>query len=140
METYICDRCGAEFQDEPFRRDGECLCEECYLEEHTRVCPVCEEHFEPDESDGEHFFITKETSETARKPVGMYRVLKHPFFHGNCVEGFEGFFDGAVEQVNDLDIEAHLSKKYGGHVEVSTDLICPECAAKYKAIQQKQTA
>ena len=131
METHVCSRCGAEIEDEPFKRNGECLCEECYLEECTQTCPVCEEHFEPEEGGSEHFFITKKTSRITGQPVGLYRVLKHPFFHGNCIDGFDAFYKDAIEQVNDLDIEDYLSKKYGEDTEVSTDIICPDCAARY---------
>ena len=135
--THICDHCGRKFDYMPFQRDGECLCEECHLEENCQTCPVCENYFEPEEGDEELFFITKKTAEATRRPVGLYRVLKHPFFHGNCVEGFEGFFDGAVEQVNDLDIEDHLDKEHPFYEKhsVATDIICPDCAARYKSIR-----
>ena len=131
-----CDCCGKsvfKLYDFPEIRDNEVFCEDCYKERFMSICPVCEEHFELDEKDGEYFFITKHTTEDTRLPIGMYRVLKHPFFYGDCVTGFDGIFEDAIEQVNDLDIE-ELKNMRLGYVceeEVETDMICPECAKKY---------
>lgn len=132
-----CDRCGKsvfKLYDFPEIRDNEVFCEDCYTEYFMSTCPVCEEHYEPDEKDGEYFFITKHTTEVTKLPIGMYRVLSHPFYYGDCVTGFDGIFKDAIEQINDLNIEELKNMRLGcvmDEEEVETDMICPECAKKY---------
>lgn len=134
-----CDYCGKsifKLDDFPEVRNNEVFCEECYEEHFMAICPVCEEHYEPDEKDGEYFFITKETQKTTHVPIGLYRVKEHPFYYGDCISGFDAFFDGAIEQVNDLDIEELKNIRLGCmkyEEEVETDMICPDCAKKYMA-------
>lgn len=137
-KTVVCSVCGETIPTgDAFERDGEYYCEECHLAENCQTCPVCEEHFEPD--GGDYFFITKKTSGITGKEVGLYRALIHPFFFGNCVEGFERFREGSIEKVNGLDIEDHIRKGYPfaseDDVTVATDIICPDCAAKYGSAQ-----
>lgn len=121
------------------------LCEECYCHM-TAVCPVCGEHFTPlcGEDTGlsrtkegeEYFFITKATAKVTRKPVGLYHVLERPFFYGDCVIGFDDFYLDAIEQVSTLDIEDYLDWLYPRiEHKVATDILCPECAEKYKNLK-----
>lgn len=142
-EKIICARCGEEIMP-----GFECgteerpLCEECYYDM-TDICPVCEEHFTPlygediglsrTQEGEEYFFITKATAKVTSKPVGLYHVLQRPFFFATCVTGFEGFIEGAIEQVSTLDIEAYLDRQYPRiRHTVATKILCPECAEKYK--------
>lgn len=129
-----CDHCGKsifDLNDFPEIRDGEVFCEDCYSVEHRTICPICEEEYEKDDKT-DYFFITKSTTMDARLPIGLYKALKRPFFYGDCVTGFEGFFDGAVEQVNDLNIDEFVSIKLSrlnnDEEEIETDMICPDCA------------
>ena len=145
-EKLICSRCGAEIEEGfEYGTEEEPLCDECYYDD-TDICPICEEHFEPVGGEGrfhdavkegeEYFFITKESSELTHKPIGMYRVKEHPFFWGDCVSGFDAFISDAIEQVNDIDIEAHLDKQYPRNEHhVPLAMICPECAKKYVNIK-----
>ena len=59
-------------------------------------------------------------------------MLQRPFFFGDCVTGFDGFIEGAIEQVSTLDIEAYLDRLYP-RIEhtVGTETLCPECAEKF---------
>lgn len=135
-----CDYCYCEIEDEPFRGDGMTLCEDCWLDLCCSTCPVCEEHYEKDSvktGENEYFFLTRETAELTGHPVGMYRVLEHPFYYGDCVTGFDDFYDGAVEQVSDLDIEEQKrSESRYFDRRIHADIICPDCAAKYKDIRK----
>ena len=141
---YVCDGCLEsvfEMDDYPFIREGRCLCEDCWEEEYTERCPVCEELYEKDEQEGkdEYFFITPGFAKETSKEVGMYKVLEKPFFYGDIVCGFDGFYSDAIEKVNDLDIEAYLQKEYNNpDLHVPVDIMCPECAKKYLEIGNKQ--
>ncbi len=132
-ECCMCRKSVFQMDDYPAVRDGSVYCEDCYCEEVLDTCPLCEEHYDPaDLGDGEYFFITPSFAKTVHKPVGMYRVLEHPFFYGNCVTGFDDFYDGAIEQVSDFDIEAYLRKvRQRDDITVGIDIICPDCAKKY---------
>ena len=146
-EKLICTHCGDEITPGfEFGTEEHPLCEECYCDM-TDVCPVCEEHFTPLDGEDiglsrtkegeEYFFITKATAKVTGKPVGLYHVLEWPFFYGDCVTGFDGFIEGAIEQVSTLDIEDYLDRQYPRiEHEVATDILCPECAEKFRNIKE----
>lgn len=140
-----CDHCGKsifDLNDFPEVRDGEVICEDCYCEEYRTTCPVCEEGYEKD-AETDYFFITRNTTRDARKPVGLYKALERPFFYGDCVTGFDGFYEGAIEQVNDLDIDEYRAVEIGRFEEynaVKTELICPDCAKLFTQYENLMTA
>lgn len=131
-----CDNCGKsvfEMNDFPevLTDKDELLCEECYDEEYRTVCPLCEESCEKEDMT-EYFFITKKTSKTVHKPIGMYKILKYPFYYGDCVFGFDAFFDDAIEKVSDLNIkEAYYMHNPNNEKDILLDCICPDCAKRY---------
>lgn len=133
---YSCDNCGKsvfEMNDFPevLTEQDELLCEECYDDEYRTFCPLCEDTWEKDDMT-EYFFITKETSKEVHKPIGMYKILKHPFYYGDCVFGFDAFFDDAIEKVSDLDIKEVYSIMHPGlNKEILLDCICSGCSEKY---------
>ena len=122
-------------EDYPVVKDGEVYCEDCYNDLFTTTCPVCEERYN-DEHESDYFFITKETRRGTGKPVGLYHVTDYPFFHGDCVTGFDDFFDDRIEQINDLDIdEFEPLWTQNSQYHAKTDIICPDCAEKYRAYE-----
>ncbi len=131
-----CDNCGKsifEMYDFPevLTDKDELLCEECYDDEYRTVCPLCEESCEKEDMT-EYFFITKETSKLVYKPIGMYKILKYPFYYGDCVFGFDAFYDGAIEKVSDLNIEeAYYMHNPNNNKDILLDSICPDCATMY---------
>lgn len=132
-----CDHCGKsifELDDFPCVsvERKEVLCEDCYDEEYRTTCPICEESFETDEMT-DYFFISKSNSKEVGMPSGIYKILERPFYYGDCVTGFDAFFDGAIQKVSDIDIEEvysilhpRLDKGY-----ITLDRMCPDCAEKY---------
>jgi hypothetical protein len=131
-----CAHCGKsifEMDDFPevLENEREVLCEDCYDEEYRTYCPLCEDSFEKDDIT-EYFFISKETSKEVHKPIGMYKILKYPFYYGDCLSGFDDFFDDAIEKVSDLDIqEAYSMINSDNRKDIMLDCICPNCAEKY---------
>lgn len=132
-----CDNCGEsifemdDFPDVSVERE-EVLCEDCYGEEYRTICPICEESFEIDEMT-DCFFISKTNSKKVRKSSGIYKILKRPFYYGNCLTGFDAFFDGAIEKISEIDIEEvyfilhpELNKE-----DLTLDCMCPHCSEKY---------
>lgn len=133
---YSCDNCGKsvfEMNDFPevLIDEDQLLCEECYDEEYRTVCPLCEDLCKKEDMT-EYFFITKETSKAVHKPIGMYKILKFPFYYGDCVFGFDAFFDDAIERVSGLDItEAYALHNPSNGKDILLDNICPDCAERY---------
>ena len=131
-----CDHCNTsifELNDFPeaLTEQNELLCEDCYDNEYRTVCPLCEESWEKDDMT-EYFFITKEVSKKVHKPIGLYKILQYPFYYGDCVFGFDAFFDGAIEKVSDLDIkEAYSTINPRSEKDILLDCICPDCAERY---------
>lgn len=129
-----CDSCGKsifELDDFPVVRDNCVYCENCYDETYSTICPICEDKYEEDDQT-DYFFITKRTKKETRQPIGLYKAIKKPFFYGDIVCGFEGFYDDAIEQVNDLDIDEYFEARQAYKKEVSTDLMCPNCAERFQ--------
>ena len=131
-----CDDCGEsffemdDFPDISIEND-EVLCEDCYFDKYRDTCIICEESYEKEDV-SDYFFITQKNTKTAGIPVGMYKVLKRPFYYGDCITGFDAFFNDSIEKVSNMDI----NKVYAAHnprneKEITADLICPDCAEKY---------
>ena len=121
-----CDYCGDsifeldDFPEVDVEKDM-VSCEDCYDEHFKTTCPSCENSYTDDELT-DYFFITKDTAETVNRPVGLYKILKRPYFYGDCVTGFDDFFPDAIEKVLDID----LNKK-----GVLLDCICQDCLSRY---------
>lgn len=133
MGTIIkneCEYCGC--SESIIESDDEIICEECYDEEYTRDCSICEEYYDTKNYAPDHFVITEEVGAEIDRIPGIYKVLTRPFFYGDIVTGFDAFFDDAIELV--IPIRMNLFKKIDVGEECSNvvaDMICPECIDKY---------
>lgn len=133
--NFECENCGGnvfEWGGYPNydKEDNDLLCDNCYDDRFRTSCPVCEESFDKDEMT-EHFFITKEISKTVHKEPGLYKILRYPLYYGDCVFGFDAFFDDALEKVSDIDISKAGKVINLDYDDVKLDCICPDCLAKY---------
>ena len=134
-----CSNCGKsifDMDDYPIIREGEVYCEDCEIERFFSTCPICSEHYENyTEIEEERIIISKETVESERLEVkpGFYKVLSHPIYFGNCITGFEGFFDNAIQLERECDINSMLYKLYphNGEEQVNMDFCCNDCFEKY---------
>ena len=132
----ICDYCGEsifDMWDFPvvLTDKDELLCEDCYNKEYRTICPICEDLCEKEDMT-EYFFITKETSKEVHMPIGMYKIMQYPFYFGNCITGFDAFFDDSIEKVSSIDInEAYSILHPRNNKDILMDCICSECAEKY---------
>jgi hypothetical protein len=117
-----CDACGAKYDDgeveNPYHdpEDHERrLCDNCYYEDHTFTCGICENYTEKDAqccSAGSDVFLVPENSDATfdtrdgdeddrRVPPGLYLVLRCPF-HGGSLLGPDELFRYAVRRIGDL--------------------------------------
>lgn len=131
-----CDNCGKSFFEmddfpELLIEEDSLLCEECYDEEYRETCIICEENYEI-KNRSDYFFITQKNTKDAGIPVGMYKALKYPFYFGDCITGFDGFFKDSIEKVSDMDInKVYEIRNPSNKKEIKADFICPECEEKY---------
>ncbi len=128
-----CDECGIWDSSCIETDDNRLLCEDCWINEHFQMeeCPICEDSWSY-ESMTEYFFISKDISKEVDKPIGLYKILKRPFYYGDCISGFHAFFDGAIERVSSLNItEVESIRNPRSQKEIMMDCICPDCAIKY---------
>ncbi|MBB4036584.1 hypothetical protein GGR21_002490 [Dysgonomonas hofstadii] len=134
-KDFECENCGKgvfEWGGYPnyHKEYQDLLCDDCYDDKFRTSCPICEDSYDNDEMT-EHFFITKEISKIVHKEPGLYKILEYPFYYGDCVTGFDAFFDNALEKVSGMDI-SKVGKMLGiDYDDVKLDCICPDCLIKY---------
>lgn len=134
--NFECECCGnnifkyGEYPEHPDDKEYDLLCEDCYTDKYRETCPVCEEYYMKDEFT-EYFFISKSTTREVHMPIGLYKILKYPFYYGDCVTGFDAFFDNSLEKVSDLDIVKVGKLRGYDKSHVLLDCVCPDCLEKY---------
>jgi hypothetical protein len=131
-----CDNCGesifelSDFPEVSIEND-EVLCEDCFSAEYRKTCPICEDSYLKEDFT-KYFFISKRMSKEVQKPHGLYKVLQYPLYYGDCVTGFDDFFEDALEKVSDIEINESISIIHPySEPDIKLDCICPECAERY---------
>lgn len=133
-----CSRCNTsifQLYDFPEISEGEVYCEDCYRDSFFDKCEICNDYFPSPTKPEEHrIVITKESIEEAHLDVkeGFYQILEYPFYYGDIVFGFSGFFEKSLKLLKQVDINKALHKEY----PMMTDLcmsgnICDDCVEKY---------
>lgn len=129
-----CDNCGKdifELYDFPniCLDENEVLCEECYDELYYQRCGLCDNSFDkPETPEATRFIVSKELSSEAGLSPGIYQALSFPMYYGDCVTGFDAFFEGSIKLVRSLDINSIQRVIYGKRTEdITLDEICPDC-------------
>lgn len=102
--------------------DNTDLCELCY-KDGTYPCGVCDER-EYSTFDWNLFLVLQ--ADEAGLPIGLYRIIKRPFYRWSTT-GPEEIFPDAVERIGDLPDDAT-----GGDGFACT-LLCRDCEAKCAA-------
>ncbi len=132
-----CTGCGKsifEMDDFPWIsiKDYALFCEECYSEKYRETCPICEESYDIKDYTSDHFVINEEMARETKKKPGIYQILERPFYFGNIVTGFDGFFDSSIKLIVPIRINEFKKIDCGeGCCEVDSGKICPECVAKF---------
>ena len=139
-KEYICRYCWQALEDEELEyshRDdtGEAMCDKCYQNHYQLICPVCKEFFDKAQKVEDYYFaITREAineygveyeNETMRP--GIYKALEWPMFHGDCVTGFNGFFNGTIKLLKEIDLSD----------EAYCEEICYDCVIKVRQESKK---
>lgn len=130
LKDKIVNHAKTEYNSSPYEFDDEQI---QLIIEHDCECDHCGKSiFELDDFT-DYFFISKTNSKEVGKPSGIYKILERPFYYGDCVTGFDAFFDGAIQKVSDIDIEEVYSILHPqlDKENLTLDCICPHCAEKY---------
>jgi hypothetical protein len=134
-----CSKCGDALIGEEYKKPStdkqdKIFCDSCYEDEHKYDCEFCEKLRENDEK--YYFVITQEVIDEERieyeeKPMlpGIYRPLKENFTINKLVFGFQGFIDGALGLVVNVDIP-------GDYFE-PCPRICESCVAEYREVKSE---
>jgi recombinational DNA repair protein RecR len=110
-ECWRCSKSIFEMDDFPNIKNNTVYCEDCYSEEFETVCPICEEIFEKAEKASDYYFVvSKEASKICFVKPGIYKAKFFPIFYGNCVTGFDAFFEDNIELIRELDINSMKDK------------------------------
>jgi len=104
--------------------ESEILCESCYDEDYREYCPICENSYDIKDGKSDYFVVNKEGTKEANIPIGIYHILKRPYFYGDCVYGFDGVFNDSIKQVSKINIEDFQELE-------SCTCICSECIDLY---------
>jgi hypothetical protein len=113
-------------------KDSEILCEECYDEEYRETCPICEESYDIKYFTSDYIVISENVATEVRKKPGIYKILERPFFFGNCVTGFDAFFDNAIQLVVPIRINEFKNIDCDRNdSEIGANTICPDCIEKF---------
>jgi len=138
LADYQCEDCGesvfdlSDFPETQNIENSNCICENCYDERYLEICDCCEESYEPRE-DQKKYLIFSKTNGGAVAKIGIYEVLKRPYFISNYFS--QRLLDDSIKIVRACDIESMLDKIYGRKHEInSADCICQSCAEKFGLI------
>ena len=132
-----CDSCGDSIFDmEDFpnvsQKHDFVLCEECYNEKYMETCSICEENYDISDGNTDIIVINEELGKTLSYTPGIYKILEYPFFYGDMIFGFEGFYPNAIELVTPIRINEYKKINVGkGFEEVSSGHICPDCINRF---------
>lgn len=124
----ICDVCSKPLTDEEQEspredKDGGILCDECFENEYTHRCPMCEDLFDEDLTVGispKYLLITDYVSDYFGIEKGIYEIISYPFYRDGIIE--MSVIKSAVTWVCELPID----------IENSAELfyVCDSCVKK----------
>ena len=130
-ECYQCGKSIFEMYDFPNFRDNEVWCEDCYEENFKTICAYCEDYYDL-EDQGEHIYIADNIAKETGIGPGIFKVLSKPFFYGDIVFGFDGFFEGSLKKVVNINLDKYKKVECGEHCqEVENNYLCPDCEYKF---------
>jgi hypothetical protein len=100
--------------DAPHSYGGDIICDRCYNEK-AFPCILCQEYM--DDQNITHILVN---TDYVGVPKGYYKVIRRPFFHGDCLGINMNVIKSAVQKVKDLI----------GDEPEGADYLCVECSEK----------
>lgn len=106
-----CDEAVNKFDDFPelLIEEDELLCEKCYRQKYTVICPICENIYDIKEGESDYFVKTEEDAKEQNEVAGIYHF-------GNLLIPIK------INELKKLDCGDNCC-------EVYSDDICPDCVS-----------
>ena len=134
----FCTECGTELDAEEAEsprvdKDGDIICDQCFENQYSYLCPLCGEIFDEDFSvkiSPKHILVTKYAAEELGFDPGIYEIISYPFFADGIIELH--FFKSSIKKI------AELSGDFNED-DLIDDIhyVCEECAKKQEAKSRK---
>ena len=129
-----CTECEEELDEEevesPRRnKNNDIVCDQCYEEQYSHICPICEEIFDEDFSkviSPKYLLITEDASEDIYLSPGIYEIVSYPFFRDDTIE--ITLIASAMRKILDVPKDVCESDVY---------YVCEDCVEKIKNEQTK---
>ena len=126
-----CSICGESLNEEEIGsprkdKDGRIICDACFDDKYTYLCPICEEHFTEDftkDISPKYLLISDYASEQMYTESGIYEITSYPFFRDGIIE--MSMIETAINRIGD-------SPKDFDEDEFISDIfyVCDECVKK----------
>lgn len=137
-EKQKCSSCGDDLDGEEIEaprhdKDGTILCDKCFEDKYTHLCPICEDFYDEDlnaKITPKYLMVLKSVGENVGLTAGIYEIISYPFFADGIIEMH--IFKGAVKRIcdNPPDIKNCYTLYY----------VCNECVAKQLTKDKEEKA
>ena len=134
----ICTECKTELDTEEAEsprldEDGNIICDECFENQYSHLCPLCGEIFDEDFSvkiSPKHILITEYAAEELRLNPGIYEIISYPFFADGITEFY--LYASSIKKIAELPGDFNE-----GDFIADIHYVCEDCAKKQEAKPQK---
>jgi len=79
-----------EEEDSPYvDKRGDIICDRCYEDQYSHICPICEKKFDEDFSKDispRYLLITEDAGDDLSLAPGIYEIISYPFFFDGVIE------------------------------------------------------
>ena len=136
MTCTICeDELNSEETESPRTdKDGRIICDHCFEEKYSHLCPLCEEIFDEDFSESispKYLLITEYASKELGFDPGLYEILSYPFFADGIVEIH--LFGSSIKKIAGLPSDFNEDNLYS-----DICYVCEDCVKKLVISEKKR--
>ena len=113
--------------------DGGIICDRCFEDKYSHLCPLCEETFDGDFSvkiSPKHILVTKYAAEELGLDPGIYEIISYPWFADGIIE--IQIYESAIKKIAEIPSDFNEGDLIG-----DIHYVCEECAKKQEAKPQK---
>jgi|LGOV01.1.fsa_nt_gb hypothetical protein len=104
----VCEWCGHPLDEDEMEsplhsKDSKIICDECYRNEYTHSCPLCEESFSEDffqKISPQYLLVSEYASEGTSTPTGIYKITEYPFYADGVTEAH--LIETSLQHVSDI--------------------------------------
>ena len=109
------------------------LCDRCFKDKYSHLCPLCEETFDKDFSEKispKHILITEYAAKNIGLNPGIYEITSYPWFADGMIE--IQIYESAIKKIAELPGDFNE-----GDFVADIHYVCEDCAEKEEAKPQK---